>query len=166
MAMVAGMNRARLPARLPALVAAAGSAALLGGAFAFQYIGGLQPCALCLWQRWPHAAAIAVGLLVLAVGPRRWLLAAGLLAALVAAGLGVYHAGVEQLWWAGPQTCAAMSDIGGMSAGDLLAQIEAAPVVRCTDIAWSMAGLSMAAWNAVLSALLAGFWAYALTRAP
>jgi disulfide bond formation protein DsbB len=153
-------------ARLPALVASAGSAALLGGAFAFQYIGGLQPCPLCLWQRWPHAAAIAVGLLLVMVGPRRWLLVAGLLAALVAAGLGVYHAGVEQAWWAGPQTCAAMSEIGGLSAGDLLAQIEAAPVVRCTDIAWSMWGLSMAAWNALLSAVLAGFWVYALTRAP
>lgn len=153
-------------ARPAALLAAAGSAALLAGAFAFQHIGGLQPCPLCLWQRWPHAAAVAIGLAVLVLGPRRWLLAAGLLAALVAAGLGLYHAGVEQAWWEGPQSCAVMSEIGGMSAGDLLAQIEAAPVVRCTDITWSMWGLSMAAWNAVLSAMLAGLWAYGLTRAP
>ena len=47
------------------LLAAGGSAAILAGAFAFQYIGGLAPCQLCLWQRWPHAAAIGIGVLAL-----------------------------------------------------------------------------------------------------
>ncbi len=148
------------------LLAATGSAALLAGAFAFQYLGGLQPCPLCLLQRWPHAAAVAVGLVVLALGPRWWLAAAGLLAALTAAGLGLYHAGVEQAWWQGATACAAPGPVGNLSAADLLAQIEAAPIVRCTDIAWSLWGLSMAAWNAVLSLGLAGVWAYALRTAP
>ena len=43
------------------VAAAGGSALLLAGAFAFQDIGGLAPCQLCLWQRWPHGAAVLVG---------------------------------------------------------------------------------------------------------
>ena len=35
--------------------------ALLWGAIAGQYLGHLTPCEMCLWQRWPHLAAIALG---------------------------------------------------------------------------------------------------------
>ncbi|MFP4274908.1 MAG: disulfide bond formation protein B, partial [Paracoccaceae bacterium] len=49
------------------LLAAGGSAALLAAAFAFQHLGGLAPCTLCLWQRWPHAAAVLLGLAALAL---------------------------------------------------------------------------------------------------
>ena len=52
------------------LIATLGSVGLLGGAFAFQYLGGMAPCQLCLYQRWPHGAAILIGLLVLATGWR------------------------------------------------------------------------------------------------
>ena len=41
-----------------ALLAAAGSVGLLLGALAFQYIGGLAPCVVCIWQRWPHVVAL------------------------------------------------------------------------------------------------------------
>ena len=34
--------------------------ALLAGAWAFQLIGGLYPCEMCHWQRWPHYAAVLV----------------------------------------------------------------------------------------------------------
>jgi disulfide bond formation protein DsbB len=138
------------------LIATFGSIALLGGAFAFQHIGGMPPCAMCLWQRWPHAAAITIGIIGLATG-RRELAILGMLAALTTAGIGVYHAGVEQMWWEGPTTCTSGS-ITGISTEDLLAQIMEAPVVRCDEIAWSMFGISMAAWNAILSFILAGIW--------
>lgn len=155
--------------RLIAL-AALGSAALLAGAFAFQYIGGLAPCQLCLQQRWPHAAAIVIGLLALVLvrtkGPSkpvflRLLAACGAMAAAATAGLGVYHTGVERGWWPGPDTCSAGGNIGDVSSEDLLNQILAAPVIRCTDVAWDMAGLSMASWNAVLSAMLVVIWVMA-----
>lgn len=146
-------------------IATLGSAALLLGAMAFQYIGGLVPCHLCLQQRWPHAAAVAIGLvaLMLAKGPlMRALAAAGALAALATAGLGVYHTGVERGWWQGPDTCSAGGNIADISAKDLLDQILAAPVIRCTDVQWDMLGLSMASWNAVLSVGLAAIWVWAL----
>lgn len=142
------------------LIAAGGSLALLLGAFGFQYLGGLAPCAMCLWQRWPHAVAVVAGGLGLVSPLAAWL---GLGGALTAAGLGGYHTGVERGWWEGPATCSS-GDIGGLSPDELLAQIMAAPLVRCDEVAWEMLGLSMASWNMVISLGLAGLWALALLR--
>lgn len=144
------------------ILALAGSAALLAGAFAFQHLGGLAPCKMCLWQRWPHAAAVLIGLAALAI-PGRLLTVMGACAALTTAGIGLYHTGVERGWWQGPTTCTA-GPIGGLSSEDLLNQILAAPIVRCDEVAWSLAGLSMASWNAVLSLALALIWLAATTR--
>ena len=149
------------------LLATLGSAALLAGAFAFQYIGGLAPCHLCLQQRYPHALAIAIGLIALLI-PRgvtgRALAYLGTLAALATAVLGGYHTGVERRWWEGPTTCTSGS-ISGMSSKDLLAQIQAAPVVKCDQVAWEMFTLSMATWNMLASLVLVAIWLMAARRA-
>ncbi|MBC7141374.1 MAG: disulfide bond formation protein B [Rhodobacteraceae bacterium] len=143
------------------LLAAGGSAALLLGAFFFQMLG-YAPCKLCLWQRWPHGAAIVIGLVLIATGWRA-LAWAGAAAAAATGGLGLYHAGVEQGWWQGPDTCTSGGALGG-SAEDLLAQIMEAPLVRCDEIAWAFAGLSMASWNAILSFALMALWIAAARR--
>lgn len=149
------------------LLAAGGSLAILLGAFAFQYIGGLAPCQLCLWQRWPHAAAIAIGLLALLVtrgALGRLLPLLGALAALTTAGIGAFHVGVEQKWWEGLASCTAGS-ISGISTADLLnPDVSVGAVVRCDEIAWQMFGISMAGWNVILSALLALIWVAAYRR--
>jgi disulfide bond formation protein DsbB len=87
----------------------------------------------------------------------------GALAALATAGIGAFHAGVEQGWWQGPTSCSG-GDIGAMSADELLDSIMAAPLVRCDEIAWSFLGLSMAAWNAAISLGLALLWLAAARR--
>ena len=142
-----------------------GSLALLLGAFAFQYLGGLAPCHLCLLQRWPHAIAVALGLLVLA-WPRRALALVAALVVLVGTGIAVYHVGVERAWWAGPTSCTAPAP-AAQSAGALLDQILATPVVLCDQVAWSLWGVSMAGWNAILSLGIAWLWwrAYASSSA-
>jgi disulfide bond formation protein DsbB len=149
------------------LLAAGGSLALLLGAFAFQYLGGLAPCQLCIWQRWPHAAAIVISLpaLLLAKGTiGRILPLLGALAALASAAIGAFHVGVEQGWWEGLASCTAGS-ISGLSTADLLnPDVNVGAVIRCDEIAWSMFGLSMAGWNVVLSALLAMIWTAAYRR--
>lgn len=148
---------------LAILLAAGGSLALLLGAWGFQYIGGLAPCPMCLWQRWPHMGAVAVG--VLAYGARPAILPViGALMASISGVIGIYHSGVERGWWQGPSTCAGGGDISAMSPEDLLAHIMEAPLVRCDEVAWQMLGLSMASWNAVASFALAGLWLYAATR--
>lgn len=138
-----------------------GPTALLGGALAFQHLGGLAPCEMCFWQRWPHLAAIGLGLLAfLARRQRRLLVALAGIAILVAAALGLFHAGVEQNWWEGPTACTA-----GLQAGaDMLANVLAAPVVRCDAVPWQMWGLSLAAWNALLSTIIGGMVLWLTTR--
>ena len=150
---------------LAILLAAGGSAALLAAAYAFQYLGGMAPCALCYWQRYPHAAAVVLGVLALALplraAPARVLAALGGLAALATAGIGLYHTGVERGWWDGPSTCTA-GPVGGLSTDALMAQIMSAPIVRCDAVPWEMLGLSMASWNALVSVGLAALWAVAV----
>ena len=150
------------PVRWP-LIGGLASAALLGGAFAFEYLGGLPPCPLCLTQRWVHAAAIVFGLAsAAAIGlntqARRisrllcWVLG---LIFLVSAYWASYHAGIEYGFWPGPSTCTA-SGGGQFSLSDLSAALNSRTnVVLCDEVAWSMLGVSMAGWNAILSILLA-----------
>ncbi|MEM9048411.1 MAG: disulfide bond formation protein B [Pseudomonadota bacterium] len=144
------------------LFAGLGSLALLAGALAFQFLGGLAPCSMCIWQRWPHAAALAATALGLAALPRlSALFGAG--AMLAGVGLALYHVGVEQRWWAGPATCSA-GDIGGLSAEALFEQIMTAPIVRCDEVAWDFLAISMAGWNGLLSLALAALWLGVLRR--
>jgi disulfide bond formation protein DsbB len=51
--MFPGMRPFDLPVRTLAAAVALGSAAVLGTALAFQHLGGLAPCVLCYWQRYP-----------------------------------------------------------------------------------------------------------------
>ncbi|OSQ47261.1 disulfide bond formation protein B [Marivita geojedonensis] len=145
------------------LLAAGGSLALMLGALAFQHIGGLPPCKLCIWQRYPHVVAIALGAVALRFGNAAvaWL---GALAALATAAVGAYHTGVERGWWEGPTTCTS-GPIGGLSTDELFDQIMNAPLVRCDEVPWEMFGLSMASWNMVISLVLMGLW-IAAARKP
>lgn len=140
--------------RHAALAPLAVSGALLLGALAFQYIGGLAPCALCLDQRYAHGAALALGLAGLIVrGRAGWVLIslAGV-AMLVSAGIGFFHVGVEQKWWEGPTGCSGGS-LAGLSPAEAAKRLLETPVVRCDAVAWSLLGISMAGWNAILSAI-------------
>lgn len=141
------------------LISGAGSAALLAGALGFQYLGGLAPCPLCIWQRWPHVAAVLIAALGVTVLWRlyRPLAVLGSLAMLTGAGIALYHTGIERRWWEGPTTCTA-PDTGGLTTDQLLEQIMNAPLVRCDDVAWEFLGLSMASWNGLISLALAGLW--------
>lgn len=146
------------------LAAAAGSAALLLGAWGFQYLGGLAPCELCIWQRWPHGVAVLTGALALAF-PGRALAGLGALAVATTGGIGIYHTGVERNWWPGPGSCTS-GPIGDLTPEQLMEQIMAAPLVRCDEVPWEMFTLSMASWNALLSFGLALLWLAALRIGP
>ena len=138
------------------IAAASSSALLLAAAFGFQYIGDLPPCKMCIWQRWPHAIAVAIGLVGTLIYHRS-IAFLGALAALTSALIGLYHSGVEQNWWEGPSSCTAQP-LGDLTAAEALAKILAAPVVRCDEIPWGLFGMSMASWNAVVSLLLVLIW--------
>ena len=153
-AVAAHQNRAGLaPAAVARLIALLLPAALLGGALFSQYVGGLHPCEMCIWQRWPHAAAIVLALIAFtapAQSPRAR--AFTLLAALAIAAsgaIGVYHAGVEAKIFEGITECTATGQ--GLTGADLLNHLMHAPIVRCDEVQFRFLGLSLAAWNAILS---------------
>ncbi|MEL6801079.1 MAG: disulfide bond formation protein B [Pseudomonadota bacterium] len=141
------------------LLAAGGSAALLLAAWGFQYLGGLAPCAMCIWQRWPHLAAAVIGpVAAVTAGPLLPLLGAA--SAATTGAIGIFHTGVERGWWEGPSTCTSGS-IEGLSSQELMDQILTAPLVQCDQVAWEMLGLSMASWNAAASFAFAALWLFA-----
>ena len=141
------------------LLAAGGSAALLAGAFMFQFLG-YPPCEICLWQRWPHAAAILIGVLAVTIPNRAWPWL-GALAAATTAGIGIYHTGIEKTWWAGPSSCTGTGNLGSL-AGDLLST--AGPRLVMCDQPTMLGPLSMASWNALFSAVLVVLWIMAARR--
>ncbi len=139
----------RLLLRGGPFMAFGGSAALLFGAYMFQHVGGLEPCPLCLLQRYPHFAVLGVALAAALVSgwPRTALLACAGLACLVSTGYAVFHVGVEEGWFA--SACA--TGVSGASVDDVRASLMAAPTTRCDEIPWSLIGVSMAGWNALIS---------------
>lgn len=142
------------------VVAVLVSAAMLAAAHAFQAFGGLAPCPLCLRQRevyWALIAMTLTGLVLWRARPtRRFLVALNVLIGLVF-GVGVivafFHAGVEWKIFPPPAGCAGGGPIDMMAVGDLDAPMH---VPSCTDAPFYVLGLSMAGWNGVISAVLAG----------
>ena len=135
----------------PLFVAGAAAAALIA-ALISQYGFDLQPCVLCIWQRWPYVAAILLGLAAAALRRNRAapaLTALAILAVLVSGGIGAFHVGVEQGWWEGTSGCGSLSSTDDLAA--LRAQIMSAPIVRCDEIAFSLFGISMAGWNVLFA---------------
>ena len=132
------------------LICGALSASLYAGALWFQYVGGIMPCSLCLWQRWPHIIIILLAVITLFVRMPHLMLMAIAITAATSCILAAYHAGVEWQLWSGPSGCTASLT----SSGDLTSLTDsllATPVVRCDDVAWSFLGLSMAGWNSLFS---------------
>ncbi|MFZ8991383.1 MAG: disulfide bond formation protein B, partial [Candidatus Puniceispirillaceae bacterium] len=77
--------------RLGLYIAGGISTSLLGGAILFQYVGGLAPCSLCIWQRWPHLAVMILAIIGLRGIMPRLMLGLILIAGLISAALGSYH---------------------------------------------------------------------------
>ncbi|NRA98205.1 MAG: disulfide bond formation protein B [Rhodobacteraceae bacterium] len=150
-------------ARTLGLIAAGGSLAMLLAAWGFQYLGGLAPCAMCIWQRWPHVLAAACGAVSVVV-PLSVIYLLGAASAATTSGIGVYHTGVERGWWEGPTTCTS-GPIDDLSPEELLDQILGAPLVRCDEVPWELLGLSMASWNALVSAGFVLIWLAAFRAA-
>lgn len=152
------------PVVIYSLLLALGMAVVVGTALGFQYIGGYIPCALCLLQRQPYYYAIPIailGALASFFGLPNWigralLLATGMLMVVVA-GMGVYHAGVEWHFWAGPATCSTSASSMTQNAGDLLTELNTITGPSCTDAALRVLGLSFAGWNVIASLVLAAF---------
>lgn len=142
------------------------SALTLAAAWSFQ-LAGYAPCDLCWTQRYPYMAIIAVAIIAsaLKIKDKAWVLMIIAALAIWDAGVAIYHSGVEQKWWQGPQTCTG-SGFDNSTTGismDTLYNLESA-IVRCDEIPWELFGLSMAAFNAIIATSLSGYCLYQLKK--
>ena len=140
------------------LIVLAGSIAALAIAFASQYIGGLMPCQLCIWQRWGYAGAIALAVIALLL-PRPLRPYGALLAALgvlATAAIALFHTGVEYHWWQGLASCSGNLDTS-QPLSALEQQLLATPVIPCDRPAWTMFGISMAGYDFLYATALGLF---------
>ena len=129
------------------LLALAVPVALLGGAYLGQYAFYLIPCEMCWWQRYAHFAALALALLALIRPSAQMLTWLAALAILIGGLLGLYHGGVEYGWWQGVTACTSEVKLGD----DPLSAILNAPMIRCDQVQWSLAGISLAGFNFLIS---------------
>ena len=162
--LVLHIQRGTSHALFPGAAIAAIGIAILGGAYAFQYIGGYKPCALCLEQRVPWVILIGLGLAATVAQvwatPRVAKIALYAVIAAVAlwsAYLGLFHAGVEYRWWPGPPDCTG-TDLP--LPGDISGPLSPSQIVRCDEVVWSLLGISMAGLNFLFSLLIAGIAAF------
>jgi len=152
-----GLRRAD---RIPAPILAAISAVTLATVYASQYIGGLQPCQLCLYQRWPWWLALALCIVamlpVLSANSRALLVGLAGVSVLTGAGIAIFHVGVEQHWWPGLASCSAAGQTP--ASFEQMQQMMQQPAASCDEPAWTLFGISMAGYNAILS-IVVGLWA-------
>lgn len=152
------MRQASLRAETVARGVGLGALALILGALGFQYIGGVVPCEMCHWQRWPHIAAAIIGLIgiVFARDKARALAWTVIALVLVSGLIGLYQSGMQWGFLPGPTACSGHRFVMGSAM---------VPEVQCDVVTWSLFGLSLATYNAIFSFLLAGLGSTLLLKA-
>ncbi len=140
----------------------------LGSALASEYWGGLDPCVLCIYQRFAYVGAMTLGLAGLILAPQgkalKVLILLAALAFLAGAGIAMFHVGVEQHWWRGTESCHAVAIDFNAPVSDLREQLLAKQPATCDSIPWSFAGISIAGFNVIASLLFAAGCVWASRR--
>lgn len=163
------MRSDRFRAERVALGIGALALVLLVAALIFEYGFGYRPCELCMLQRYLHLAAAVIGLVGgAALTPRLLPAGAGMAVALLAVlllglsgAVGVYQAGAEWHFWAGPAACTGHAFVYTGGALDLAAN----EGPRCDVAQWRLFGVSMAGYNALICLPAAVVGAWVLLRA-
>ncbi len=136
----------------------------LGTALFSQYVGGLLPCVLCIYQRYAYGAAIAAGFAGLVTASNSFLHRLTMIAAgvsfLAGSGIAAFHAGVEQKWWRGTDGCHAPELDTNMTIDEMKDALLGQPFVACDEVPWDLFGISIAGYNflAMLGFAVFCFW--------
>jgi disulfide bond formation protein DsbB len=144
------------------------TAGTISGAWFFE-LSGYTPCDLCRKERIPYYAALALAVLALpaAIKNQRTLIRSNFLGLgllfIISMFFGIYHSGVEWGFWPGPSDCSGSLNQPA-SVTDFFNELKSVKVVRCDTPALKIFSLSLAAWNALISAFLAAVSLYAATR--
>jgi len=155
-----------------AIAVGAGALALILAALGFQYLGGIVPCEMCHWQRWPHIAAALVGLVGGGFMPRRYAVPVVMTAILLVATsglIGLWHTGVQYNLLPGPTACTVSRAfvLGGAAPPEpsLFQRLFTGygEGASC-NIPVYVLGLVFPAWNAIFSFLIAGAAIFVLEK--
>lgn len=146
-----------VPRRALALICAACIAMLAFGMY-LQHVVGLEPCPMCIVQRYALVlVALFAGLA--AMSRRRGLQVLGSLLGLIMAVGGAYTA-ARQSWlqWYPPEVVSCGRDIYGMI--EMFPLQRAVPMIfrgagDCTKIDWTFLGLSIANWSFIAFSVFA-----------
>ena len=152
-----------------ALRICAAALVVLAAVWTFQAFG-VEPCELCLTERWAWYAAVPLALIAALAASRADGLARVVFAVLVLiflanAAFAFYHVGVEERWWPGPTACTG-SLTGPLNTGDLLNSLNSVRVVSCDVVQMRILGLSFAGWDVIASLAMALYAALAARRGP
>ncbi len=112
-----------------------------------QYFGGLAPCVLCHYQRYPYAVGMVVSLIGVLFWPTRLMVILGIVCIAASGAVAFFHVGVEQAWWAGTNACAGNALNPNQDPSRFIDLLRQKSMVRCDTPAWSWAGISMAGYN-------------------
>lgn len=128
------------------------AAAILSEAFL-----GLEPCILCIYQRYPFVLGLALGLLGLTIRSKtktaQVLLAASGIGFLINSSIALYQTGVQLYWWTSKiEGCAVPIFLESDNPQSILENLMSAPMSPCDEIQWidPILGLTMANYNIVL----------------
>jgi len=154
---------------LPLVAALVLGTVTIAGAWFFQLVIGLDPCPMCLTQRWPYYLGLPLLVLALVLiknaNKNTALACVAAAAALFVAGAGYagYHSGVEWRLWQGPAACTGAQELN-FNVENLLQDLKNTKVVDCRDAAWRLFGLSLAGYNVIISTLIAALCVVAFAR--
>ena len=113
-----------------AVILVVAGATILAALFS-EYVLGMQPCLLCLYQRWPYYAAVPLAALVVLFATGSGIARTGLallgLIFTASALLAAYHAGVEWGLFLGPTGCGGAAAPTAASMEDFMRQLEIRP---------------------------------------
>jgi len=125
----------------------------LAGAYVSQYVFGMEPCILCLYQRVPYFIVIIIASISYFMHGRSQIILWALCGIVLLAGalIAFYHVGVEQGVFKISDGC----EVGNAmpsSLEEMTMQLMGKPNVPCDKPQFVFLGLSMAAWNFLFSA--------------
>jgi len=129
----------------------------LGTAYTAEYVFGLEPCVLCLYQRIPFAVIGVLGVIAYLFDGRTSMAVLAALAGVVllgGAGIAFYHVGVEQHWWASAASCGSGAPGQTITMDQFQALLQQKPEKACDEIDWTLFGISMATYNVAASTIL------------
>ena len=129
---------------------AAGCVAMLGFGFYLQHVGGLEPCPMCIVQRYAMILIAVLAIIASATGVKGIQISASWLVVITALGGAFVAARQSWLQWYPPEIASCGRDIYGMIETFPLQNL--VPMILkgsgdCTKIDWTFLGGSIANWS-------------------